>query len=179
MSNYYYDEKERYLATLSHVRGQNHDFTAFLKFGLHGIALQCKRLLKEIRRHVSKSLFRDVMTQMYGRLKSTRKRALADRQLAILTWLLEKDEPVSFDELFNAQFRHYSRLKAGGKAMGRDLNHLRQLNAIKIEVKSQDVPDGKTTKISVRLEWPTEITETEFFAQINTLPTAKTHSLRF
>jgi hypothetical protein len=33
-SNYYYLEKECYLAVLAEVRIQNHDLTAFIKFGL-------------------------------------------------------------------------------------------------------------------------------------------------
>src|ERR1051325_2951067 len=70
MSNYYYDEKTKYLATLSEVKAKNCDLTPFLKFGLTGIAAQCHRLLKEIRRHVQKALFRDVMGKMYGHLRS-------------------------------------------------------------------------------------------------------------
>ena len=46
--------------------------------------------LREIRTHVQKSLFRDVMARMYGRLQSTRKRALAHRQCEMLSLLLDK-----------------------------------------------------------------------------------------
>src|SRR6266851_8161782 len=93
MSNYYYDEKDNYLACLSAVRGGNFNLTPFLKFGLRGIAMQCHRLLHEIRRHVARSLFRDVMGQMYSRLKSTRKRALAQRHVAVMSFLLDRDDP--------------------------------------------------------------------------------------
>ena len=39
MSNYYYDEKDEYLSTLSTVREQNYNLTPFLKFGLKGVAI--------------------------------------------------------------------------------------------------------------------------------------------
>ena len=152
MSNYYYDEKDSYLDCLSESRKSNHNLTPFLKFALRGIASQCHRLLREIRRHVEKSLFRDVMGQMYGRLRSTRKRALADRQLAILQRLLEKDERINYLELFDLLYRHYSSLKAPGKAFVRDLNHLGGLGAIRIE------KEGEDFWLTVRLEWATEIT---------------------
>ncbi|MGB7098618.1 MAG: Fic family protein [Xanthobacteraceae bacterium] len=168
MSNYYYDEKDTYLVTLSEVRARSYDLTAFLKFGLRGIAVQCKRLLREITRHISKSLYRDVMHQMYGRLRSTRKRALADRQIAILQYMLYKDSPVMLGELLDATNKHYSGLAAGAKAVYRDINHLIMLRAIHAE--KQD----KSYKLTIRLEWPTEITETEFYKEIDKLPAAKT-----
>lgn len=96
-------EKDTYLACLSAVRENDFDLTPFLKFGLRGLAVQCQRLLKEIKTHVTRSLFRDVMNQMYKRLQSTRKRALANRQVAILERLLEKDGPVDLED-FSMQF---------------------------------------------------------------------------
>ena len=45
MSNYYYEEKPRYLSVLTEVRGGRHNLTAFLKFALRGVTLQCDRLL--------------------------------------------------------------------------------------------------------------------------------------
>jgi Fic family protein len=173
MSNYYYDEKDAYLMCLSEVRARNYDLTPFLKFGLVGVAAQCKRLLREITRHVSKSLFRDVMFHMYGRLKSTRKRALADRQLAILQYLLQQDSPVTLTDLMDATERYYSSLAAGQKAVYRDVNHLITLRAITV------VRQDKVFWIAVRLEWPTEITESEFYKEINKLPVAKTRLLAY
>ena len=171
MSNYYYDEKDSYLACLSEVRKRNFDLTPFLKFALRGIAFQCHRLLGEIHKHLARSLYRDVMAQLYGRLRSTRKRALAERQLAILEWLLDRDEPVDADDLIDATYRHYANLKAGLKAYIRDLTQLVQLRAI-----ASSIRDGKTM-VWARLEWPTEITETEFYKQIDKLPSAKTKLL--
>lgn len=168
MSNYYYDEKETYLATLSEVRERNYDLTPFLKFALRGIGLQCRRLLKEIRTHVERSLFRDVMGKMYNRLLSTRKRALAARQCEVLRKLLDKDQPVDFQEFYDVMEKHYQGLKGPFRAYIGDLNHLGRLRAINIRKHDEKY------FIAARLEWATEITETEFFRQINRLPEAKT-----
>jgi Fic family protein len=172
MSNYYYDEKDAYLASLAEVRSSGHDLTAFIKFGLKGIATQCQRLLREVRAHLQRSLFRDVMAKMYGRLQSTRKRALAERQCHVLTRLLEMPE-VDVQDLFDVMEKHYSTLKAPFRAFIRDMNQLGRLGAIRIRKTPDKTPDERYL-ISVRLEWPTEITETEFYRQINQLPEAKT-----
>ena len=113
------------------------------------------------------------MFHMYGRLKSTRKRALADRQLAILQYLLQQDSPVNLTDLMDATERYYSGLAAGNKAVYRDLNHLITLRAITV------VRQDKVFWISVRLKWPTEITESEFYKEINKLPVAKTRLLAY
>lgn len=167
MSNFYYDEKDAYLSTLSEVRDKNYDLTPFLKFGLRGIALQCGRLLKEIKIHVQKSLFRDVMGKMYGRLHSTRKRALAARQCELLSKLLDLNE-VDIQAFFDDVEKHYIRLKVPFRAYVRDLNHLSGLRAIRVRKIEEEY------FVAVRLEWATEITETEFYRQINKLPEAKT-----
>lgn len=178
MSNYYYDEKDRYLATLCHVAQNNHDLTAFLKFGLRGIAKQSNRMLAEIRRHVSRSLFRDVMFEMYGRLKSTRKRALAGRQLSILSHLLEQDSPISLELLRKQMEATYFPLKADNKAFIKDLDDLSSIRAISVE--KREVPPGRAFYdswiVAARLEWPTEITETTFYEELNKLPQARTRA---
>ncbi|MCA6114352.1 Fic family protein [Bradyrhizobium sp. WSM 1738] len=92
LSNYYYDEKTSYLRTLSSVKSNGGDMTAFLAFGLTGIAVQCKRLLNEINTNISKALFRDISNDLFHRLASSRKRVIADRQLAIIHLLLEEGE---------------------------------------------------------------------------------------
>lgn len=170
MSNYYYDEKETYLTTLAEVRKRDFNLTPFLKFGLTGISVQCKRLLNEIKIQISKSLFRDVMARMYGRLKSTRKRALADRQRNILEYLLDSEAAVELNPLFDSLYKHYKGLKAAEKAFIRDLQYLIQLNAITATPKK----DGNTVLLSARLDWPTKITETKFYAELNKMPEAKT-----
>jgi hypothetical protein len=67
--------------------------------------------------------------------------------------------------------RIYSSLKTPIKAIVRDVNYLGSLKAVKIEKR-----DEGRYQISVRLEWPTEITETAFFEMVRKLPKAKTHS---
>jgi hypothetical protein len=173
MSNYYYDEKDKYLNCLSDVRQRHHDLTSFIKFGLKGVAIQCKRLLREIRAHVQRSLFRDVMGQMYGRLRSTRKRALAQRQCEILNKLLDSDKEIEVPELFGLLEKHYDNLKFPVRAFARDLDHLVTLRAISFRHEGQ-MPEPAKLFVEVRLDWATEITETEFYQLINKLPEAKT-----
>jgi Fic family protein len=176
MSNYYYDEKDNYLDILSQVRTNGQILTPFLKFGLRGIVAQCQRLLREIRRHVSKSLYRDVIGQMYGRLSSTRRRALAKRQVAILQRLLETDAGWQLDDLYDRVKADYSGLTSAAKAFVRDINHLIELKAIAL--RSTPLKLGRHIwsrhNVAARLEWPTEITETEFYQQMSKLPSAKT-----
>ena len=77
MSNYYYEEKSAYLTALSDTRQGQHDLTPFLKFALKGVETQCRRLLAEIREQVAKALFRNTVTDLFGRLKSPRSRVPA------------------------------------------------------------------------------------------------------
>ena len=169
MSNYYYDEKEAYLTKLKEVREREHDLTPFLHFGLKGIAQQCQRLFREIRRNVSKALYRNVMHDLFKRLESDRKRVLAKRQLKILEVLLERDS-LDLKQLVNAVDRHYFQLKNPMKALIRDVNQLISLRAITAE-KSE----VGNYRIRLRLEWATEITETAFFEAVKRFPQAKTY----
>jgi hypothetical protein len=57
------------------------------------------------------------------------------------------------------------------KALVRDVNSLSALRAIWVH----KIAEGRFL-IGVRLEWPTEVTESEFFEQVRKLPKAKTHS---
>ncbi len=171
MSNYYYDEKSAYIAALAEVRQQNHDLTPFLIFGLKGIAVQCRRLSDEIHRNVSKALFRDVMYDLFTRLESKKKRVIAERQIEILKLLLREDS-VTFDQLVQTVLHHYRPLQNPHRALTRDLAQLLHLGAI-----SGRQDDKKTLWIAPRLEWPTEITETDFFERVKSFPKAKTSSL--
>ena len=169
MSNYYYDEKIAYLTTLSEVRAKNYDLTPFLVFGLRGIELQSRRLLAEIRRHVAKGIFRNLMFDLFQHLRTPRKRVIAERHIAILKILLETDW-ITLDELIKTTSRTYSSLASPRKAIIRDLNYLIGLKAVKYE----KLESGY--RLAVRLEWPTEITETAFFESVKDLPKAKTYS---
>lgn len=168
MSNYYYDEKDGYLNALSSVRENGYDLTDFLIFGLEGVTAQCRRLLKEVNKHVAKSLFRDVMAQMYSRLLSTRKRALAERQMAILDRLLDLDKVIEYRDLFDILEARYNKLSSPLIAFVRDLNHLSSLNAIMV------LKSGDDFNVHLRMEWGTEVTQTSFYEELEKLPKAKT-----
>jgi len=164
MSNYYYEEKNAYLETLAQVRQERHDLGAFLVFGLRGIEKQCQRLLDEIKQHLAKSLFRDTMRDLFGRLQSKRKRVIAERQLKILDALLESEMVV--DALWLKVTHSYRDLRNPFRAFVRDLAGLEALGAIDY--------DEERVAFSARMEWPVEITETEFFKRIEQMPKAKT-----
>lgn len=170
MSNYYYDEKKGYLASLSEVRTRDHDLTPFLLFGLKGVEIQSRRLLNAIQHQLSKELFRNFMLDLFNRLRSPRKRVIAERQIEILNLLLESDG-MNVDQLLRRTVHSYKRLSVPLKALARDLSDLDHLGAIKLE----ELPGGKY-RLAVRLEWPTEITETTFFERLKALPKAKTYS---
>ncbi|MCH8023140.1 MAG: Fic family protein [Candidatus Marinimicrobia bacterium] len=172
MSNYYYEEKNDYLGMLSQVRANGHDLTPFLIFGLKGIALQCQRLLDEIRTNVSKALFRDVMHDLFNRMVSKRKRVIAKRQIEILKILLDAD--MSVEELRVTTQFHYAKLKTPGSALVRDLLNLISLGALR----EPRISGDKEVILSINLEWPRQITETEFFRLVQEMPKAKTQLLR-
>ena len=64
----------------------------------------------------------------------------------------------------------YNSLRNPMKALVRDINGLIQLRAISFKKL-----ENNQYEFSVRLEWPTEITETEFFKRVKEMPKAKTH----
>lgn len=164
MSNYYYEEKNAYLAALAEVRQSGHDLTPFLIFGLKGITLQSKRVLAQIQRHISKVLYRDLMYELFGRLKSKRKRFIAERQLKILEVLLDVDS-TEFDRLKKITESTYQKLKNPFGGLVRDLLNLEELNAIAIK----QIGEGRY-EIAVNPEWPTRLTETNFFAKMKQYP---------
>lgn len=170
MSNYYYDEKASYLTALSEAGAANHDLTSFLRFGLRGIATQCNRLLAEIRTHVLRSLFRDMMYDLFNRLKSTRRRVIAERQIELLKILLEADS-LDHRTLFGRATASYGKLKSPWKGYIRDLMDLVELRTIFLSPTEK----ADIVTVSVDLEWPMKITETEFFERVQQLPKAKTH----
>ena len=167
MSNYYYDEKKAYLESLAEVRARDHDLTLFLLFGLRGIAIQCQRLFTEIRNHVSKALFLNLMQELSVRLRTKRKRVIASRQNEVLSLLLDAGV-VDLGEFVRRADPIYRALKNPRKAMVRDLDYLIELGAVEIKQIGKD-----RWTLEARLEWPTEITETEFFNRVKQFPRAK------
>lgn len=166
MSNYYHDNKAEYLAMLAKTAEADHDLTAFLLFGLKGIERQCNALSEAIGLNLRKALFRDQMTELFGRLESTRKRVMARRQVEILKELLEEDR-IAFEDLYDRMMPHYS-VRNPGVMFTRDLSHLlNHLQAIAAVEGEDDII------LSARLDWATEISETEFFKRAKQLPKAK------
>jgi Fic family protein len=169
MSNYYYEQKVGYLNALNETRANEHDLTPFLKFALKGIQAQCRRLSSEIRLQVAKALYRNTMTDLFGRLKSPRKRVMSDRHVQLLHLLLDEEE-IILEEL-HKRTAHFYRMKNPYKALIRDLNYLIELSA----VGATRLPENAGFLIAIRLDWPTRITETEFFRHVKEMPKAKVH----
>lgn len=169
MSNYYYEHKTAYLNALNDSRAGEHDLTSFLKFGLKGIESQCRRLFAEIRQQVAKALFRNTMTDFFARLKSPRKRVMSERHIQLLNLLLAEEEmPLS---ALAEKTRHFFTVKNPYKALIRDLNYLIGLQAVLVRKTSDD----RKYLLSINIEWPTQITETEFFKRVKEMPKGKVH----
>ena len=169
MSNYYYEEKAGYLNALAETRALSHDLTPFLKFALKGVEKQCNRLFSEIRLQVAKALYRNTMTDLFGRLRSPRKRVMSDRHVQLLQLLLDRGSQ-NFSEVIKQTTGLYH-LKNFRKALIRDLSYLAALQAI--EIKETD--DKSDAIISINLDWPTQITESDFFKRVKEMPKAKIH----
>ena len=173
MSNYYYDEKKTYLETLGQVRAQTHDLTPFLLFGLKGIAIQCGRLFEVIRTNIAKEMFRNLMYDLFDRLQTPKKRVIAMRQIEILKLLLKIDT-VEWPEFSRMAAGIHRTLSKPEMALVRDINYLRELGAVRVW---RDAPDSPLIFLRINLEWPAQITETEFFEKTRRFSKAKPHSL--
>ncbi len=169
MSNYYYDEKNSYLISLSQVRAGGHDLTPFLLFALKGIARQCQRLYSEIRKNMERALFRNMMYDLFNRLQSTRKRVIKDRQIAVLKVLLEVDK-IDWYQLVEKVAIHYKGMANVSKTLTRDMASLAELGAISIRKVGE-----KKWDVAIRPQWPQEITESDFFEKIRKMPKSKTY----
>ncbi len=168
-------KKNAYLAALAAVPANNHDLTPFLRFGLRGVAVQSSRLAEMIKNEVSRQIFRNLMHELFTRLESTRKRVIVKRQLSLLEKLLNIDGKIDFQELVASLREDYKSRKAPVNAIVRDLNRLGALGAVWIE-KAETPPKAEPKYyISVRLDWPSRITENEFFRKVATMPKSKTY----
>ncbi|HXD33687.1 MAG TPA: Fic family protein [Pyrinomonadaceae bacterium] len=174
MSNYYYDEKKRYLETLGEVRSNEHDLTPFLAFGLKGIAMQCNRLFDVIRTNIAKEMFRNLMHDLFGRLRTPKKRVIAKRQMEILNLLL-REGTIQWTELIRRADGVHKSLSNPLKALVRDVNYLRSLGAVHVWRMSEE--PNATILIQINLEWPAQITEGDFVEITRKFPKAKPHSL--
>lgn len=169
MSNYYYEQKVGYLNALAATRAADHDLTPFLKFALKGIESQCRSLFAEIRQQVAKALFRNTVTDLFGRLKSPRKRVMSSRHVQLLVLMLDEEE-MTLSALAE-RTRHIYMVKNPHKALVRDLNYLIGLEALS----ATRLPDKTGYSLRIRLDWPTRITETEFFKRVKAMPKGKVY----
>ena len=161
LSNYYYEHMDEYLAALSESRSRGHDLTPFLRFALPAVAERCDMLAEEIATHNKRVLYREFAQSLFGRLRSPRRRALAERQLRIIEALLEFG-PVTLAGLLDRVWVHYKSLKYPERALARDLNELDDLSAIV----------GDVDSISVDLDWPQRFSESELLEQHERMPPA-------
>jgi hypothetical protein len=68
----------------------------------------------------------------------------------------------------------YNSRKAPLPGLVRDINRLQALGAIRVD-REEPKPKNFAYYIDVRLDWPSRITETEFFANLAALPKSKTY----
>ncbi|MGE5111179.1 MAG: hypothetical protein ACM3JB_10005 [Acidobacteriaceae bacterium] len=85
------------------------------------------------------------------------------------------DEKIEFFQLAEAVKKHYLSRKIPYQAIARDINKLRALGAVNVE-RDDSTPNKPIWHISVKLDWPSTITETEFFARISKMPKSKRHA---
>ena len=169
MSNYYYDEKPGYLKALADTQAAGHDLTSFLNFALRGVSVQSGRLLAEIRREMQKELFLNMAYKFFNRLSSRRRRVLGERQIKILKILLDSG-PLRWSDIRVRSAIEYAGLKNPTEAAARDVINLMELGALTLRQEKDH------SALEVHLDWPSEITETEFFDRVENLPRGKTTS---
>ncbi len=175
MSNFYHEAKETYLSKLAETRIRNHDLTPFLIFALNGVEAEVSRLTERLRHEVSKELFRNFVNELVVRLASTRKRVIIKRQLALLGHLLDKDQEMDFLTLATELRDHFSSRKRPLEALARDIVRLEALGAVRIAPPTNGAK--RRFMVSVNLDWPSSMTETDFFRQVSELPKSKKYSL--
>lgn len=161
LSNYYYDHKDAYLAALYESRQRGHDLTPFLMFALPAVAERCRAVAAEIVVNHQRTLFREFARSLFGRLRSPRRRVIAERQLQILEVLLT-DGALRPIDLLHRTAVHYNSLKFLERALIRDVIGLIELKAIAIE-------DGQ---FQVNLAWPQQVSESELLERYENMPSA-------
>ena len=161
LSNYYYEHKNEYLTALYETRKNGHDLTPFLKFALPAVAERCNVVAEAIATNHRRVLFREFARSLFGKLRSPRRRVLAQRQLHILETLLDSG-PLELDDLVIRVQALYEGLMHPDRALVRDLIGLIQLSAV--------VADGRT--ITINLEWPQQFAESELLERYESMPSA-------
>ena len=161
LSNYYYEHQDEYLAALYESRSNGHNLTPFLRFALPAVTERCDALATEIVTHSKRILYREVAQSLFGRLRSPRRRALAERQLQIISVLLGTDS-MRLNELASRVSMYYRNLKFPDRALLRDILGLMDLSAIIIS-------GGRVT---ADLNWPQNFSESELLEKYEHMPSA-------
>ena len=161
LSNYYYEHINEYLAALSESRSRGHDLTPFLRFTLPAVAERCDMLAAEIATHNKRVLYREFAQSLFGRLRSPRRRALAERQMRIIEVLLDSGPESPSDSLARV-LTHYEDLKYPERAFARDLYDLLRLSAVTL---SGD-------RVAADLDWPRKFSESELLERYERMPPA-------
>lgn len=116
------------------------------------------------------ALFRNMMYELFNRLDSPRKRVIKERQIELLKFLLEV-ETMDWHDLRRKMEPYYAKVTNFQRTIVRDVGGLIDLGAVAVNETSK----GKYS-MSARLQWPQEITESDFFRKVHMLPKGKTHS---
>ena len=151
LSNYYYEHSDEYRSALYETRRNGHDLTPFLRFALRAVAERCNALAAEIALNHKRVLVREFAEALFGRLRSPRRRVLAERQLRIIQVVLDAGS-MDFISLAEHTDVHYQSLKFPIQALVRDLFSLIRLGVISAD---------NERNISVNLDWPQQFSETE------------------
>lgn len=163
LSNDYYERKDEYMAALYESRRNGHDLTPFLRFALSAVTRRCNAVAAAIVANNQRTLFREFATSLFGQLRSPRRRVLAERQLKILEFLLDRGS-MSLEELGTQVLAHYQGLKFPARALARDLIGLLDLSAITY--------DSDAERLAVNLDWPQQSSESELLERYEKMPSA-------
>ena len=161
LSNYYYEHMDEYLAALSESRSRGHDLTPFLEFALPAVAERCDALASEIATRNKRVLYREFAQSLFGRLRSPRRRALAERQMRIIEVLLDSGPESPSDSLARV-LTHYEDLKYPERAFARDIYDLLRLSAITLS----------GNRIAADLDWPQKFSESGLLERYERMPSA-------
>ena len=162
LSNYYYEHKDDYLAVMSESRERSHDLTPFLRFALPAVSTRCNAVATNIANHNKRTLFRQFAQSLFGQLRSPRRRVLAERQLRLLESLLDSPT-LDVADLLHRTVGIYRSLKYPRRAWSRDVIHMLDIDAIKID---------ENGIVTLNLDWPQQLSESELLQRYETLPSA-------
>ena len=161
LSNYYYNHKDEYLGALFESRQSGHDLTPFLRFALPAVAERCNAVAEQILVNHNRLLFREFARSLFGRLRSPRRRVLAERQMQMLEILLDSTS-IDLGDFFARTLSHYQGIKHPFRAQIRDLVGLMDLGAVMLH----------GAHIQVNMEWPKQFSQSELLDRYENMPSA-------